>query len=114
MDELNKYRSAIKQVLREYANLSTSENIDKSIRYKAVFDSDSDTYLLLSIGWLGKRRIHSCLINVEIIGDKVWLQYDGTNAEIALDLENAGIPKEKIVLGFQSPEVRPFTGYAVA
>ncbi|MFN0112370.1 MAG: element excision factor XisI family protein, partial [Blastocatellia bacterium] len=33
---------------------------------------------------------------------------------IATDLEEAGVPKEDIVLGFQPPKVRPYTEYAVA
>lgn len=43
----------------------------------------------------------------------MWIQRDGTEDGIALDLENAGIPKDHIVLGFKPPEVRPMTGYAV-
>ncbi|MEQ8757304.1 MAG: element excision factor XisI family protein [Coleofasciculus sp. G1-WW12-02] len=50
---------------------------------------------------------------MDIIGNKVWIQRDGTEDGIALDLENAGIPKDHIVLGFKPPEVRPMTGYAV-
>ncbi|HIE29079.1 TPA: hypothetical protein EYP66_17540 [Candidatus Poribacteria bacterium] len=32
---------------------------------------------------------------------------------IADELEEAGVPKDKIVLGFRSPDVRKYTGYAV-
>ncbi len=45
---------------------------------------------------------------------KIWIQRDGTEEGIAADLERAGIPKEHIVLGFRPPELRPYTGYAVA
>ena len=33
---------------------------------------------------------------------------------IATELEAGGIPKEHIVLAFRSPEIRKYTGYAVA
>ncbi|MDE0468133.1 MAG: element excision factor XisI family protein [Candidatus Poribacteria bacterium] len=32
---------------------------------------------------------------------------------IAPELERYGVPKEHIVLGFRSPDIRPYTGYAV-
>jgi hypothetical protein len=46
--------------------------------------------------------------------DKFWVQRDGTEYGIARELEDAGIPKERIVLAFHLAEDRPFTGYAVA
>lgn len=52
--------------------------------------------------------------NTVIIDGKIWIQRDGTEEGIAADLERAGIAKDQIVLGFRSPEVRPYTGYAVA
>lgn len=58
--------------------------------------------------------MHSCLVHIDIIGGKLWIQRDGTEKGIAADLERAGVLKEHIVLGFRSPEVRPHTDYAVA
>jgi hypothetical protein len=43
----------------------------------------------------------------------IWLQHDSTDAEIAEELVERGIPKERIVLGFLPESVRPHTGYAV-
>lgn len=42
------------------------------------------------------------------------MQRDGTEDGIANELVQAGIPKEDIVLGFHEPDVRPYTGFAVA
>ena len=53
------------------------------------------------------------MIHVELIKDKIWIQYDGTEEGIATDLLEAGVPKEHIVLGFRPPEIRPYTGFAV-
>jgi hypothetical protein len=39
---------------------------------------------------------------------------DGLEDGIASDLVRAGIPKDKIVLGFHPPEVRPYTEFAVS
>ena len=37
-----------------------------------------------------------------------------TDADLAQELENMGVPKEDIVLGLQPPYKRPYTGYGVA
>ncbi|MEN8221131.1 MAG: element excision factor XisI family protein [Pseudomonadota bacterium] len=54
---------------------------------------------------------HGAVIHVDIIEDKIWIQYDGTEEGIAVD---KGVPKETIVLGFRPPELRSYTGFAVA
>jgi XisI protein len=66
------------------------------------------------LGWGRYHGKNSSKQEVDYIAMEVWIQRDGTEAGIALDLENAGIPKEHIVLGFKPPEVRSLTGYGVA
>jgi hypothetical protein len=51
---------------------------------------------------------------VEIIDGKIWIHRDGTEEGIASELLKAGIPKERIVLGFKSPRMRKHTGFAMA
>ncbi|WP_264197053.1 element excision factor XisI family protein [Microseira wollei] len=41
------------------------------------------------------------------------LARDGTQSGIAQQLVDAGVPKSDIVLGYRSPFVRQFTGFAV-
>jgi hypothetical protein len=53
-------------------------------------------------------------VSLEIINGKVWIQADNTDAVFARKLEEEGIPKSDIVLGFRSPEMRPYTEYAAA
>ena len=50
----------------------------------------------------------------EIIDGKIWVQRDDTEDGVTYDLEEAGIPKDKIVLDFHPLHLRPHTGYAVA
>jgi hypothetical protein len=54
------------------------------------------------------------MAHVEIKGDKIWIQQDGTEQGIAADLVAAGIPKDRIVLGFKSPQRRGNTQFALA
>ncbi len=113
MASMNAYRQICEEILSRYVDVKYA-NIDA--RNEAVFDEKNDRYLIVSVGW-GIRpagRVHGCLLHLDVIGGKVWIQRDGTQDGIALELEEAGIPKENIVLGFKRPELRPHTGYAAA
>ncbi|MEA5566247.1 MULTISPECIES: XisI protein [unclassified Anabaena] len=109
--QLDYYRQVIERVLSEYAALPYSY---APIQSEVIFDRTRDRYLWMDVGWDGDRRVHGCLAHVDLIDSKIWIQRDGTEEGIAADLERAGIPKEHIVLGFRPPELRPYTGYAVA
>ncbi len=108
---LDHYRQVIETILSEYASLPYSY---ANIQSEVVFDRSRDRYLWMDVGWDSDRRIHGCLVHIDLIDDKIWIQRDGTEEGIAADLERAGIPKQHIVLGFRPPELRPYTGYAVA
>jgi len=111
MDTLDTYRQIIKQELQAYANIPYAYG---DIQSQTVFNRETDSYLLMTVGWLGDKRIHSCLVHIDIIADKAWIQRDGTEEGIANELTRAGIPQEHIVLAFHPPEIRPYTEYAVA
>ncbi len=109
--QLATYRDIIERVLEPYTTIRYANG---KIENEAVFDRARDRYLIVSVGWQGVRRVQHCLIHVDIINRKVWIQRDGTEDGIAHELEAAGIPKSDIVLGFHAVEDRPLTGYAVA
>ncbi|MEW5987073.1 MAG: XisI protein [Chloroflexota bacterium] len=111
MDRLEAYRRIVQKLLQEYSQIPYAHG---KIDQELVFDKERDHYELLSIGWEGARRIHHSVIHIDIRGDKVWLQQDNTDAAIAEELVERGIPKTDIVLGFQPEHRRPYTGYAVA
>ena len=111
MDILDNYRQIIEKVLMQQTKTSYA---NVSVQNEAIFDHNHNRYCIISSGWDGVRRIHSCLIHIDIIDQKVWIQRDDTEDGIAYELEEAGIPKTSIVLGFKDVEVRKYTGYAVA
>lgn len=111
MDKLNKYRQIIREVLKPYVDISYA-NVD--VKNRAAFDTETDQYIVLSEGWDQQRHLHSILIHLEIMNGKIWIQYDGTEDGVTDELLAAGIPKQDIVLGFHEPEVRPYTGFAIA
>ncbi len=97
-DTLKRYREIVKRVLTPYAKI---EYANAEIRNDLVWDEVSDHYLIVSTGWgiRPKGRIHGCLVHIDIIDGKIWIQRDGTANRIVAELEEAGIPKGDIVLG---------------
>ena len=110
MATLSDDRRIIRKILSDYAAIPYAYG---QVDRVTVFDADGDHYLLMIRGW-DEGRVHGCLVHVDLIGGKFWIQRDGTEEGIATDLEEAGVPKDRIVLGFREPEIRPHTGYAVA
>ena len=111
MDTLDTYHQIIQNVLSEYAYIRYAYG---EIQNEAIFDRENGRYLIMSVGWADVKRIHGCLIHIDLIDGKVWVQRDGTENGITDELVQAGIPKDHIVLGFHEPNVRQYTGYAVA
>jgi hypothetical protein len=111
MDTLDTYRQIIQNVLSQHLH---TKYANADIQNQAIFDLKTDSYCVISTGWADVKRIHSCLLHIDIIEGLVWIQQDGTEDGIAEELEATGIPKSAIVLGFHEPEVRQYTDYAVA
>ena len=53
-------------------------------------------------------------MHFDIIDDKVWVQQNNTDWEVGDMLEERGVLKSDIVVGFLPPELRAYTKYAVA
>jgi XisI protein len=110
MERLTGYRQLIKQILIEH---SQNKPAYGDIEVETIFDTEHDHYQIVHVGWDGDNWVHSCILHIDIKGAKIWLQWNGTEDDIAADLVTQGVPKEDIVLGFQSPFMRQFTEYAV-
>jgi hypothetical protein len=111
MDSVTEYYQIIYPILKEYADLPDRY---REIQRRLIVSEDKRHYLFMTWGWEKGRRLHGCIVHLEIIDDKIWIHEDGLEDGIASDLVRAGIPKDKIVLGFHPPEVRPYTEFAVS
>jgi hypothetical protein len=107
MDRLAAYRSAIEQLLTNHQDKDDSE-----VRSEVVIDHERGHYQLVNVGWQGDRRVYGCVLHLDIVNDKIWIQHNGTEFDIANELVAAGIDKQNIVLGFHSPFKRQFTEFA--
>jgi len=110
MDKIDNYRSIVKQILSHHAEGTYSYG---EIEIIPIFDERNDIYLLMDIGWGRIGRVHAVPIHLRIKTDRVWIEQDDTDANIAEELIDAGVPKEDIVLGFHRPTRREITGFAV-
>ena len=111
MDPLIDEHEIIRRVLRPYADVRYAYD---DLHNETVFDDESARYLIMSHGWMDGRRAHGCLIHVEILDGKIWIQRDGTEDGVADEMVEAGIPKSRIVLGFWDPEARKLGEFAAA
>jgi len=111
MDHLSEYRRIIRDIIQDYAQFRPSVG---EVQIEVIFDESNDHYELMYAGWNGPYRIHGSVLHLDIRDGKVWIQHDGTEDGVAEELVAAGIPRERIVLAFKPPEIRPHTGYATA
>lgn len=110
MDKVERYREIVRGVIEDYASGKPSHG---QIETEAIIDRDKDHYEVMHVGWDKRRRVHACVVHIDIIDGKVWIQHDGTNRPVADELVAAGIPREDIVLGFHPADLRPLTEFAV-
>jgi len=110
METLEK-RQLIENILREHTRVPYAHG---DIRLETVFDRTSDRYLVMLVGWDGILRVHGCLIHVDLLDGKFWVQRDGTEYGVARQLLDAGVLREQIVIGFHPPELRAVGEVAVA
>jgi len=104
------YQQLIENIIGEYAQLRYSHG---EVERQPVFDRENHQYLLMLVGRDGRKMVHGCLIHIAIVDDKIWIHRDGTEDGVAGDLLAAGVPKERIVLGFYHPDTRKITDFAV-
>jgi hypothetical protein len=108
MDKLNHYREIIQKILGDYSHRRSDENIES----QAIFDLKRDHYQVVNVGWENGKRVYGSVIHLDIKNNKIWLQYNGTEIDIATKLVELGVPNGDIVLGFQAPHRRQYTDYA--
>ena len=108
MDTRLIYQTAIKRILSEYARYTPAYG---HITSRVAFDDEHGSYALFQLGWNKDEYVHGAVIHIDMLDNRVWVQYDGTEDGVATDLVEAGILNEDIILGFRPPELRQYTGF---
>jgi XisI protein len=107
---VNRYRQIVIDILTAHSQI---QPVYGEIEMQLLLDTTRDRYQVLRAGWLKDRRVYGVLIQIDIKGEKLWIQYDGTEVGVANELVEQGIPKEDIVLAYHSPFIRQYDGFAV-
>lgn len=120
MDKSKEYRCLVKQLLQEFADwVNAIPQINGKPRPEneelvCIFDEERDQYLVFDAIWGEYRCLRSVKIFVRLRNGKIWIEEDWTEEGFATDLLESGVPRDDIVLGFQPPEMRQYTEFAVA
>jgi XisI protein len=110
MDRAKRHRELIEDLLREYSAYKPSYG---EVEIETIIDPVQGHYQLVNVGWHGQSRVHGCVMHIDVKDGKISIQHDGTEDGVANRLVAAGVPKDEIVLGFQSPFQRRHTDFAV-
>ncbi|MBO1347012.1 MAG: XisI protein [Hormoscilla sp. GUM202] len=109
METIAEYRQYIQTLLMSMAKDREDDNVEA----QTIFDTERDHYQMIYVGWHNKKRVYGPILHLDIKDGKIWIQWNGTEEDIAAELEALGVPKDRIVLGFHPPIMRQFTDYAV-
>lgn len=110
MDKLEEYRDKVKQLLNKYVQYKPSYG---DVEVEQIFDTERNRYQIISVGWNNQKRIYGPIMHLDIKNEKIWIQQNTTEVDIALDLIEMGVPKHDIVIGFHTPKMRQLTDFAV-
>ncbi|PZV14127.1 MAG: XisI protein [Leptolyngbya sp.] len=110
MDSVTQYRTIVQTLLSDYSDRRSTDEIES----QPNFDLQRDHYQVVNVGWENNRRVYGCVLHLDIKNNKIWVQYNGTEIDIAQELVDRGVPNSDIVLGFQPSYRRPLTDYAVS
>ena len=109
MAKIEEYRRYVRKLIEQYGAYKPSYG---DVEVETILDMERDHYELVNVGWHHQQRIRGCVLHIDIKGEKIWIQHDGTEKGVANDLVALGVPKEDIVLAFHAPYKRRFTGFA--
>ena len=108
MDKLEQYRHYVQQILTAYSRHKPAYG---EIEVETIFDKERDHYQIVYLGWKQKRWIHTCAIHIDIKNEQIWIQWNGTEKDIAAELVEMGVSKEDIVIGFHPPHLRRLSNF---
>ena len=111
MVAVDDYPELVEKILTQHTVVPYAHG---EIRIQPIFDRERGHYLVMLVGRQGIRRVHGCLIHIEIAAGKLLVHRDGTEYGVARELVDASVPADRIVLAFPSAEERVDSPFAVA
>ena len=112
MDKVKNYQQIIISLLNEYRDFISGSN--STLKNEFIIDTNNNHYQWIYFGWEKNKFSYAVNIHIDIVDGLVWIHQNNTEFDVAQELLEHGIPKSDIVLGFQSPSMREYSGFAVA
>lgn len=101
MDRITKYRQILLDTINRHARYVP---VNGHIHTCAIHDAERDEFLVLDIGWNEKsRRVHDVVMHFRIAENKVHVERDATDAEVARELIQAGVAPEDLIIATHQP-----------
>ncbi|MFN0202756.1 MAG: XisI protein [Bacteroidia bacterium] len=112
-DKLKKYSRILTQLIKERHKIEKPHF--PSVRAEMVIDRKHHHYILMYVGWEKSTFAYYAVVHFDIIEDKIWIQQNNTDEEgLIEEMLKKGIRSDEIVLAFLPPEMRKYSGFAVA
>jgi len=87
LEKIQNYRNIIKQILSQHASYKPSHG---EIEMQTLLDTEQDRYQLLAMGWNKEKRIYGCSMHLDIKSEKIWIQANNTEIDIARYCRSSG------------------------
>lgn len=111
-DKLTKYKKILKELFKCQASLHFAN--EPEVEQQLIINKEETQFIIMVVGWYEEYYKHFALLHVQLKEGKVWLHQNNTDEDVGSILEEKGIPKSELVLGFFTPFERELSDYAVA
>lgn len=111
MDKIGRYKKIARELVLKIAEMDSPTAQHQTA---IVTDDEHGHYLLIKTGWFDNKRLYGPYLHLEVSGSKVLVQQNGTDIHVAEELMHHGVLQEDIVLAFQMPAKRAYSGFAVS
>lgn len=106
------HKEVVCQLIEEIGALLPLE--EGGVENQIIVDNKNGHYLLFGVGWEGSKWFYASFLHIDVKANgKVWIQHNGIDLPIVEKLEDKGLLKSDIILGYQPQSVRQYTGYAI-
>jgi hypothetical protein len=101
MGKLEQYKNLLESIVVEWGT-SGDSLMETTVDDVIITDHLSGNYILMSVGWWNKKRLHDIVFHARIKDDKIWIEWDGTDPGITDELLRRGVPREDVVFGWNA------------
>lgn len=112
MDRLTFFQNTIIDILKD--NAAYYKGTTNPLNLLVISDKENNHFQLLMQGWDDEDYIFQCLFHLDIIDNKIWIQWNDTDFPIEEELIKLGVRLNEIVLGVKHPKFRNHTDFAIA